>query len=331
MVYVAADNRYEQLPIRRAGHTGMQLPLFSLGLWRNFGSEADYDNSRQTVLTAFDHGIFSFDLANNYGPKPGSAEETFGQIMSHDLRPYRDELVVSTKAGFPMWPGPYGSGGGTRKYLMNSLDQSLTRLHMDYVDIFYSHRPDPDTAFEETAEALADIVRSGKALYIGISNYDTDQTKAMVNLLKERRVPFVLNQFSYNMLNQEAETTGLLDTLAQEDAGLIAYGPLAEGLLSDRYLDGIPSDFPVHRTNKRLFENGSDALVKKLNQLNDLAKNRGQSLSQLAEAWLLKSHTVTSIILGTSHTNHLLDDLKAVNNLDLSQDELTEINHIIND
>jgi L-glyceraldehyde 3-phosphate reductase len=329
MVYSAAQDRYDKMPVRRSGHSGLQLPILSLGLWRGFGSLADYDNSRKTVLTAFDHGIFHFDLANNYGPKPGTAEETFGKIMDQDLRPYRDELIVTTKAGFDMWPGPYGHFD-SKKTLVSSLDQSLKRMHLDYVDIFYSHRPDPNTKFEETADALAGIVQSGKALYIGISNYDTKESAQMGKLLNERHVPFVLNQFSYNMLNQEAETTGLLDEMERLDAGLIAYGPLAEGLLSDRYLNGIPDTFPVHRTNKFLFDKGSDKLVEKLNQLNQIAENRGQTLAQMSLAWLLKSPIVTSVILGTSHANHLLDNLKVLDNLELSNDELVAIDGIIN-
>ncbi len=328
MVYSAADNRYDQLPIRRAGHSGLQLPILSLGLWRGFGSLADYENSRKTILTAFDHGIFNFDLANNYGPEPGTAEETFGQVLKKDLAPYRDELVISTKAGFDMWPGPYGHFS-SKKTLISSLDQSLTRLNLDYVDIFYSHRPDPNTKFEETADALAAIVQSGKALYIGISNYSTAETKEMGKLLAERHVPLVLNQFSYNLLNQEADQTGLIDEMDALDAGLVAYGPLAEGLLSGRYLNGIPGDFPVHRTNKFLFDKGRDVLVKKLNQLNDLAKNRDQTLAQLSLAWLLKNPTVTSVILGTSHADHLLDNFKVIDHLDLTNDELDRINAII--
>lgn len=329
MVYSASKDRYDKVPIRRVGHTGLQLPILSLGLWRGFGSLADYDNSRKTVLTAFDNGIFHFDLANNYGPEPGTAEETFGRIMDQNLRPYRDELIVTTKAGFNMGPGPYGVFN-SKKTLVSSLDQSLKRMHLDYVDIFYSHRPDPVIKFEETADALAGIVRSGKALYIGISNYSTDETKKMAKLLAERHVPVMLNQFSYNMLNQEAETTGLVDEMAKLDAGLVAYGPLAEGLLSDRYLNGIPDTFPVHRTNKFLFDKGSDRLVEKLNQLNKIAENRGQTLAQMSLAWLLKNPTVTSVILGTSHANHLLDNLKVVDNLELSDDELAAIDGIIN-
>ena len=328
-MYIANDNRYDQMPIRRAGNSGFQLPALSLGLWRNYGNHADIANSEATMLTAFDNGIFHFDLANNYGPDAGTAEETFGQIMTKDLRPYRHELVLSTKAGFSMWPGPYGEMS-SRKTLITSLDESLKRMQVDYVDIFYSHRPDPVTSFEETAEALADIVRSGKALYIGISNYNTEQTKQMATLLRERNVPFVVNQYSYNLLNQEAVTTGLLDELKQDNAGMVAYGPLAEGLLSGKYNTGIPSDFPIHRTNKFLFANGTDQVVTKLNQLTELANNRGQTLAQMAIAWLLHDPVVTSIILGVSNQDHLISNLEALNHLEFTTDELSKINEIVN-
>lgn len=328
-MYIANDNRYDQMPIRRAGNSGFQLPALSLGLWRNYGNHADIANSEATMLTAFDNGIFHFDLANNYGPDAGTAEETFGQIMTKDLRPYRHELVLSTKAGFSMWPGPYGEMS-SRKTLITSLDESLKRMQVDYVDIFYSHRPDPVTSFEETAEALADIVRSGKALYIGISNYNTEQTKQMATLLRERNVPFVVNQYSYNLLNQEAVTTGLLDELKQDNAGMVAYGPLAEGLLSGKYNSGIPSDFPIHRTNKFLFANGTDQVVTKLNQLTELANNRGQTLAQMVIAWLLHDPVVTSIILGVSNQDHLISNLEALNHLEFTTDELAKINEIVN-
>ncbi|WP_327058991.1 aldo/keto reductase [Lentilactobacillus senioris] len=328
-MYTANDNRYDQMPIRRAGNSGFQLPALSLGLWRNYGNHADIANSEATMLTAFDNGIFHFDLANNYGPDAGTAEETFGQIMVKDLRPYRHELVLSTKAGFSMWPGPYGEMS-SRKTLITSLDESLKRMQVDYVDIFYSHRPDPVTSFEETAEALADIVRSGKALYIGISNYNTEQTKQMATLLRKRNVPFVVNQYSYNLLNQEAVTTGLLDELKQDNAGMVAYGPLAEGLLSGKYNSGIPSDFPIHRTNKFLFANGTDQVVTKLNQLTELANNRGQTLAQMAIAWLLHDPVVTSIILGVSNQDHLISNLEALNHLEFTTDELAKINEIVN-
>ncbi len=328
MTYVPAADRYDHVPIRRVGKTGLQLPIFALGLWHNFGNHANLADSRDTVLAAFDKGIFHFDLADNYGPEKGTAEETFGQILDHDLRPYRDELVVSTKAGFEMWPGPYGSMG-SKKSLIANLDHSLKRLRLDYVDIFYSHQPDPNTAFEETADTMAQIVRSGKALYIGISNYNTAQMKEMAGLLKERHVPYVLNQFSYNMLNQEAADTGLLTAAKELGGGVIAYGPVAEGLLSDRYLTGIPADFPIHRTNKYLFDEGTDKVAAKLNQLNELAQGRQQTLAQMSLAWLLKDQVVTSVILGTSKIEHLVDNIKAAEHLDFTQDELDQIQKII--
>lgn len=328
-MYTANDNRYAKMPIRRAGNSGFQLPALSLGLWRNYGNHADIANSEATMLTAFDNGIFHFDLANNYGPDAGTAEETFGQIMTKDLRPYRHELVLSTKAGFSMWPGPYGEMS-SRKTLITSLDESLKRMQVDYVDIFYSHRPDPVTSFAETAEALADIVRSGKALYIGISNYNTAETKQMAALLKERNVPFVVNQYSYNLLNQEAITTGLLDELNRDNAGMVAYGPLAEGLLSGKYNAGIPADFPIHRTNKFLFADGTDKVVTKLNQLTELANNRGQTLAQMAISWLLHDPVVTSIILGVSNQEHLISNLAALNHLEFTADELDQIAKIVN-
>ncbi|CAM3247033.1 aldo/keto reductase [Lactiplantibacillus plajomi] len=328
MAYDAAATRYDNLPIRRVGRTGLQLPAVSLGLWRNFGDEQPYANSRQVVLDAFDNGVFSFDLANNYGPSKGSAEQTFGKIFQEDLKPYREELVITTKAGYPAWPGPYGAFG-SRKTLIGSLDRSLKRMHLDYVDLFYSHRPDPDTDLQETAQALDQLVRQGKALYVGISNYDRDQTAEMIGYFKDMHTPFTVNQFSYNMLHEEAETTGLIDLLGENNAGLVAYGPLAEGLLTQRYLDGIPADFPIHRTNKYLLANGTDAVVKKLNALNQIAVQRGQTLAQMALAWLLRSQIVTSVIIGTTNVDHLHANLEATNQLAFSDDEVAQIKKIL--
>ncbi|MBO9164371.1 aldo/keto reductase [Lactiplantibacillus pentosus] len=328
MTYSAPETRYDQLPIRRVGKTGLQLPVISLGLWRHFGDEAPFARSREVVLDAFDHGVFSFDLANNYGPSKGSAERTFGQIMQRDLKPYRDELVITTKAGYPAWPGPYGVFG-SRKTLISSLDRSLKQMHLDYVDIFYSHRPDPNIDLQETAQALDQLVRQGKALYVGISNYDRDQTATMIQYFNDMHTPFTVNQYSYNMLNQQAQTTGLLDYLGQHGAGLVAYGPLAEGLLSQRYLDGIPADFPIHRTNKYLFEQGTQPVVAQLNALNDIAQQRGQTLAQMALAWLLRSQTVTSVIIGTTSIDHLHANLDAAKQLDFSADEVAAITAIL--
>ncbi len=328
MTYSAASTRYDQLPIRRVGKTGLQLPVVSLGLWRNFGDEAPFANSRQVVLDAFDHGVFSFDLANNYGPSKGSAEQTFGKIYQDDLKPYRDELVITTKAGYPAWPGPYGAFG-SRKTLIGSLDRSLQRMHLDYVDLYYSHRPDPNIDLQETAQALDQVVRQGKALYVGISNYDREQTTEMIGYFKDMHTPFTVNQYSYNMLHEEAATTGLIDTLGANNGGLVAYGPLAEGLLTQRYLDGIPADFPIHRTNKYLLANGTDAVVSQLNALNAIAVKRGQTLAQMALAWLLRSEVVTSVIIGTTSVAHLHDNLAAANHLDFSTAEVAAIQQVL--
>lgn len=328
MTYSAASTRYDELPIRRVGRTGLQLPIVSLGLWRNFGDEQPYANSRKVVLDAFDHGVFSFDLANNYGPSKGSAEQTFGKIFQDDLKPYRDELVITTKAGYPAWPGPYGAFG-SRKTLISSLDRSLKRMHLDYVDLYYSHRPDPDIDLQETAQALDQVVRQGKAMYVGISNYDRDQTAEMIGYFKDMHTPFTVNQFSYNMLHETAQTTGLIDLLAQNGAGLVAYGPLAEGLLTQRYLDGIPADFPIHRTNKYLLANGTDAVVKQLNDLNAVAQHRGQTLAQMALAWLLRSEAVTSVIIGTTSIAHLHANLDAAKQLTFSDEEVATIKQIL--
>lgn len=329
MTYSAATTRYDQLPIRRVGKTGLQLPVVSLGLWRHFGDEAPFANSRQVVLDAFDHGVFSFDLANNYGPSKGSAEQTFGQIMQQDLKPYRDELVITTKAGYPAWPGPYGAFG-SRKTLISSLDRSLKRMHLDYVDLYYSHRPDPEIDLQETAQALDQLVRQGKALYVGISNYNLAQTKEMVGYFNDMHTPFTVNQFSYNMLHEEAETTGLIDYLDQHNGGLVAYGPLAEGLLTQRYLGGIPADFPIHRTNKYLLANGEAAVVTQLNALNAIAEKRGQTLAQMALAWLLRFKAVTSVIIGTTNVAHLQANLDATQHLDFTPDEVAAIKEILN-
>lgn len=328
MTYSAASTRYDELPIRRVGRTGLQLPIVSLGLWRNFGDEQPYANSRKVVLDAFDHGVFSFDLANNYGPSKGSAEQTFGKIFQDDLKPYRDELVITTKAGYPAWPGPYGAFG-SRKTLISSLDRSLKRMHLDYVDLYYSHRPDPDIDLQETAQALDQVVRQGKAMYVGISNYDRDQTAEMIGYFKDMHTPFTVNQFSYNMLHETAQTTGLIDLLAQNGAGLVAYGPLAEGLLTQRYLDGIPADFPIHRTNKYLLANGTDAVVKQLNDLNAVSQHRGQTLAQMALAWLLRSEAVTSVIIGTTSIAHLHANLDAAKQLTFSDEEVATIKQIL--
>ena len=324
-MYKANDDRYENATIRRAGNTGLQLPGISFGMWHNFGDDANYGASEQVILNAFDSGIFSFDLANNYGPGSGAAERMFGEVYKANLKPYRNELVVTTKAGYHMWPGPYGSFSG-RKTLMNAIDVSLERMNLDYVDIFYSHRFDPNTSLEETAVALDDIVKSGKALYVGISNYNKVQTAEMIKYFKELHTPFAVNQLSYNMLNRDVKDDGVVDLLKEEQKAVVAYGPLAEGLLTDKYLNGLPDNMKVHPTNDDVM--GAD-LQTKLNQLNKLAQNRNQSLAQMAIAWLLSDPTVVSVVTGASKIDHLQDNLKALENLSFTSDELAEIDKIV--
>lgn len=328
MVFAAAENRYEKLPYRRVADTGMILPSLSFGLWRNLGDQKPLSNSREVILNAFDNGIFSFDNASNYGPSNGTAEETFGAVYAKDLKPYRNELVITTKAGFHMWPGPFGEFS-SKKTLVQALDLSLQRMNLDYVDIFYTHRWDPNTNLRETAEAMDLLVRQGKALYVGVSNYTTEQFNAIAEIFAELKTPFIGNQVSYNMLNREAETTGLVQAVGEYKAGLVAYGPLSEGLLTDRYLDGIPSDLPLHWSNKVMLENGNDVVIAKLNKLNDLAKQRGQKLSQMALAWLLRDSRVASVVIGASRTEHLLDNLKFSDNMELSVEELKIIDDIL--
>lgn len=326
MEYKANSNRYDQMQYRRCGKSGIQLPEISLGLWHNFGFEDHFNISRQIVLKAFDSGITHFDLANNYGPPPGSAEENFGRMMQHDLRPYRDELIISTKAGYLMWPGPYGEWG-SRKYLVSSLDQSLKRMKLDYVDIFYSHRPDPDTPLEETMAALDFIVKQGKALYVGISNYPAELTHQAATILKQLGTPCLIHQPSYSMFNRWAEG-GLLDVLEQDGMGCIPFSPLAQGLLTNRYLNGIPSG---SRATKHVFLNEErvEQMLPKIRKLNEIAELRGQSLSQMAIAWLLKDKRVTTVLIGASSVAQLQDNLGALNNKMFSKDELEKIELIL--
>ncbi|MCM0598572.1 aldo/keto reductase [Periweissella fabalis] len=328
MVFAAADDRYEKLPYRRVADTGMILPTLSFGLWRNLGDEKPLSNSREVILKAFDNGIFSFDNASNYGPTAGSAEETFGAVFEKDLKPYRNELVITTKAGFHMWPGPFGEFT-SKKTMVQALDLSLKRMHLDYVDIFYAHRFDPETNIREVAESMDLLVRQGKALYVGVSNYTTEQFNAIAEIFSELGTPFVGNQVSYNMLNREIETDGLLEAAENHHAGVIAYGPLAEGLLTDRYLNGIPSDMPLHWSNKLMLDQVPEQVVSKLNALNDLAHARGQQLSQLALAWLLKDDRVPSVIIGASSVNHLLDNVRFSDNMTLSDSEIKIIDDIL--
>lgn len=327
-VYSAADDRYESgMKYRRCGKSGIRLPEISLGLWQNFGDTAPLARSREMLLHAFDNGICHFDLANNYGPSYGSAEATFGKIMQSDLRPYRDELFISTKAGYDMWPGPYGDLG-SRKYLMSSLDQSLKRMNVDYVDIFYSHRFDPDTPLQETMQALVDIVRSGKALYAGISNYPAKAADFAYEYLREHDVPCLLHQVKYNMLHREPENEGLLKQAKKEGSGFIAFSPLAQGLLTDRYLNGIPSDSRAAKDFSLKKDSLTPELTERLRQLNTLAAERGQSLAQMALAWVLKDDLVTSVIVGASSVEQLENNLQATGNTSFSDEEKEMIDRL---
>ena len=328
-VYSAAEDRYENgMKYRRCGNSGILIPEISLGLWHNFGDQAPLSRSREMVLHAFDKGICHFDLANNYGPSYGSAEATFGQIMESDLRPYRDELFISSKAGYDMWPGPYGEWG-SRKYLISSLNQSLKRMKLDYVDIFYTHRFDPVTPVEETLQALVDIVRSGKALYVGISNYPCEVLDHAYDYLASRDVPCLLYQGKYNILNREPETEGILAKAKKNGSGFISFSPLAQGLLTDRYLDGIPSDSRAARNASLDKAVLTPEFIQKLRRLNELAQSRGQSLSQMALAWNLKDDFVTSVIIGASSTAQIDDNLNAIRNTVFTKEELDKINEII--
>jgi L-glyceraldehyde 3-phosphate reductase len=321
--YVAADDRYERMTYRRSGRSGLDLPVISLGLWHNFGNDRPYTTQQEICRRAFDLGVTHFDLANNYGPPYGSAEENFGRMLATDFRPYRDELVISTKAGWDMWPGPYGDRG-SRKYLLASLDQSLHRMGLDYVDIFYSHRFDPDTPLEETLGALDSAVRAGKALYVGISSYSPGKTEEAVAILRDLGTPLLIHQPSYSMLNRWIED-GLLNVLGEQGVGCIAFSPLAQGLLTDRYLKGIPEDSRV-RTGGALDESMiNESNLAKARALNEIAGRRGQSLAQLALAWALRDPRMTSLVIGASSVRQLENSLGVLDNLELSPDELAEI------
>lgn len=326
--YQAAKNRYTEMPYRRCGKSGLLLPAISLGLWHNFGGVDCFDRFIQIIYTAFDHGITHFDLANNYGPPPGSAEENFGRILKKGLHVYRDEIIISTKAGHDMWEGPYGSWG-SRKHLIASLNQSLKRLETDYVDIFYSHRPDPETPLEETADALSDIVKQGKALYIGISKYSPEQTGKMIALLRANGTPCLIHQARYSMFDRTVEPE-LLPLLEKEGIGFIAFSPLAQGLLTNKYLNGIPEDSRAAKTTGFLQKEQVTAeVVEKARRLNILATRRNQTLAEMALAWLLKNKRVTSIIAGASSVEQLLDNLNAVKNLEFSEEEVKTIENIL--
>ena len=330
MTYIANPNRYKDMPYRRCGHSGLKLPLISLGLWHNFGGVDVYENGREIVLEAFDRGITHFDLANNYGPPPGSAEENFGKILKYELGAYRDELIISSKAGYLMWPGPYGEWG-SKKYLIASLDQSLLRMGLDYVDIFYSHRPDPDTPFEETMAALEQIVRQGKALYVGLSNYSATQTKEAIGILDSMGIKCLIHQPKYNMMDRWVEN-GLLDVLGQKGIGCIPFSPLAQGLLTNRYLKGIPENSRAAKPHGFLKQTDiTPELITKINSLNNLAEKREQSLAQMAIAWLLKDNRITTVLIGASSVDQLLNNLAALNHLPFDQNELREIEKILED
>ncbi len=326
MSYTAAADRYESMPYRRCGASGLKLPAMSLGLWHNFGDTTPMSVQREMARTAFDLGITHFDLANNYGPPYGSAEINFGRLLREDFKPYRDELIISSKAGWDMWPGPYGQGGGSRKYVLASLDQSLQRLGLDHVDIFYSHRYDKDTPLAETAQALAHAVRQGKALYIGISSYSPGKTAEMAALLQAEGVPLLIHQPSYNLLNRWIEN-GLLDTLAQHGAGCISFTALAQGLLSDKYLAGIPADARINRPGggSLMREHLSEANLQRVRALNAIAQRRGQSLAQMALAWVLRDPRVTTTLIGASSAAQIRENVAALQNLSFSAEELAEI------
>ena len=321
--YLPAPDRYGRMQYRRSGRSGLQLPALSLGLWNNFGDDFPFESGRAIVRRAFDLGITHFDLANNYGPPYGSAEENFGRMLAHDLRPYRDELVISTKAGYDMWPGPYGEWG-SRKYLLASLEQSLRRMGLEYVDIFYSHRFDPETPLEETMGALATAVRQGKALYAGISSYSAAKTSEASQILRELGVPLLIHQPSYSMLNRWIEPE-LLDVLAEEGAGCIVFSPLAQGMLTDKYLNGIPEESRASRHATLPRELITDEAVGKIRALNELASVRGQSLAQLALAWALRDPRVTSALAGASSVEQLEANVAALDRIDFTDEELAEI------
>ncbi len=327
-MYHANGERYDSMEFRRCGKSGIMLPMISLGLWHNFGHNADFKNARNILRHAFDYGITHFDLANNYGPPYGSAEETFGRIMQKDFLPYRDELIISTKAGWDMWPGPYGNHG-SKKYLVASLDQSLKRMGLDYVDVFYHHRSDPGTPLEETMGALDQIVRQGKALYAGISQYNAEDTAKAYKILKEMGTPLLIHQPRYSMFDRWVEG-GLMDVLGEKGIGSIAFSPLEQGILTDKYLKGIPEDSRIAKDGRYLKKNQvSEEVIKKVRGLNEIALGRGQSLAQMAIAWLLKDPRITTVLVGVSKPEQLAENVNAVKNLNFSPEELKKIEDIL--
>ena len=328
MSYEAAESRYKGMKYNRCGESGLKLPALSLGMWHNFGIEDDFENMRRMCYTAFDSGITCFDLANTYGrPLYGSAESNFGRILA-DMRPYRDEMLICTKAGYGMWQGPYGDGGG-RKYLLASLDQSLRRLGVDYVDVFYHHRPDPDTPLEETMEALDYAVKSGKALYIGLSNYDGEQMRRATEILRQLRTPFVVNQNRYSIFDRTVEENGLISAAADEGKGVIVFSPLAQGLLAGRYLDGIPEDSRVRMNGFSLKESAiTEEKVERARALNEIAKERGESLAQMSLAWVLSRPTVASVIIGASRPEQIVENVRAAGSAPFTEEQLRRIDDI---
>ncbi len=327
-MYLASEKRYEHMKYLRCGRSGILLPRVSLGLWHNFGSADKYENIKELLFTAFDAGITHFDLANNYGPVYGSAEENFGRVMASDLRPYRDEMLISTKAGYDMWPGPYGNWG-SRKYLMASIDQSLKRMGLEYVDIFYHHRPDPETPLEETMNALSDIVRQGKALYVGLSNYKADQLREASEILKGNKTPLLITQPRYNMLDRWVETDGLLDAASDVGAGVICFSPLAQGVLTERYLNGIPEDSRAAKNHFLHADSITEEKIAMVRRLKEIADNRGQSLAQMALSWVLRGGKVTSVLIGVSRKEQIADNIEVVDKLDFTQQELDQIEEIL--
>lgn len=328
MSYTANQNRYNTMQYNKCGESGLKLPSISLGLWHNFGTNDSYQNMKDMCFTAFDNGITHFDIANNYGPIPGSAEENFGKILRQEMSAYRDQMIISTKAGYYMWEGPYGDFG-SRKYLLASLDQSLKRLGIDYVDIFYHHRPDPDTPLEETMGALAHAVKSGKALYVGLSNYDGTKMKEAAKILQELKCPFIINQNRYSIFDRDIEHNGLLDAAKEENKGVIIFSPLAQGLLTNRYLNGVPTDSRVKRSGIFLKESHlTDEKISQINQLNEIAAERGETLAQMSLAWVLQTKGVTSALIGASKPEQILDNIGAVNSAAFSEEELKKIDKI---
>ena len=329
VMYNASEKRYENMAYNRCGNSGLKLPAVSLGLWHNFGDTSSYETMKQICFTAFDNGITHFDLANNYGPESGSAEKNFGRILKEDLGQYRDELIISTKAGYDMWPGPYGNWG-SRKYLLASLDQSLERMGLEYVDIFYHHRMDPETPLEETMGALAQAVTSGKALYVGLSNYDGETLERATAILEDLRCPFIINQNRYSIFDRTIENNGLKETAARLGKGIIAFSPLAQGLLTNRYLNGIPEDSRIMTDGRFLKKEAlTEERLQQIRNLNGIAAGRGQTLAEMALSWVLRDGIVTSVLVGASRPGQVLDDIRAIQNIEFSQEELAKIDSVI--